>query len=65
MEDIATLLLSQQAILIYEVILFAALTVSILLLSKKRKLRKQIQSTAMERQVKKSLDDSLVNQRRR
>lgn len=65
MEDIAQLLLSQQAILIYEIIIFVALTASIILLSKKRKLRKRIQMSAQERQVKKSLDDSLVNQRRR
>lgn len=65
MEDIAQLLLSQQAVLIYEIVLLAVFVTAIVLLSKKRKLRRQIQMTAQERQVKKSLDDSLANQRRR
>ncbi|KAI4451777.1 hypothetical protein C823_006337 [Eubacterium plexicaudatum ASF492] len=64
-EDIAQLLLSQQAIFIYEIIILAVLVISIILLSKKRKLRKQIQISAQQRQVKRSLDDSLANQRRR
>lgn len=65
MEDITQLLLSQQAIFIYEAILFVGLVIAIVVLSRKRKLRKQIQTSARERQVKRSLDDSLVNQRRR
>ncbi len=65
MEDIAQLLLSQQAVLIYEIVIFAILTVSIVLISRKRKLRKQVQISSQERQVKRSLDDSLANQRRR
>lgn len=65
MEDIVQLLLSQQAVLIYEIVIFAVLTVSIVLISRKRKLRKQVQISAQERQVKRSLDDSLANQRRR
>lgn len=65
MEDIAQLLLSQQAVLIYEIVIFAVLTVSIVLISRKRKLRKQVQISSQERQVKRSLDDSLANQRRR
>lgn len=64
-EDIVQLLLSQQAVFIYEIVIFAVLVISIVLLSRKRKLRKQIQMSAQERQVKRSLDDSLVNQRRR
>lgn len=64
-EEIAQLLLSQQAVFIYEIIILIALVVTIILLSKKRKLRKQIQTSAQQRQVKRSLDDSLVNQRRR
>ena len=65
MEEIAQLLLSQQAVLIYEIILFAVFTVTIVLLGKKRKMRRQIQTSAQVRQVKRSLDDSLANQRRR
>lgn len=65
MEDIVQLLLSQQAVLIYEIVIFAVLTVSIVLISRKRKLRKQVQISAQERQIKRSLDDSLANQRRR
>ena len=65
MEDMTQLLLSQQAILIYEIILFAAFATAIVLLSRKRKLRKQIRTSAQQRQVKRSLDDSLANQRRR
>lgn len=64
-EDIAQLLLSQQAIFIYEIILLVVLVTVIVMLSRKRKLRKQIQTSAQQRQVKRSLDDSLVNQRRR
>lgn len=64
-EDITQLLLSQQAILIYEIILFVVFVTAIVLLSRKRKLRKQIQTSAQQRQVKRSLDDSLANQRRR
>ena len=64
-EDITQLLLSQQAILIYEIILFVVFVTAIVLLSRKRKLRKLIQTSAQQRQVKRSLDDSLVNQRRR
>ncbi|MCI9124840.1 MAG: hypothetical protein HFH35_12345 [Eubacterium sp.] len=65
MEEVAQLLLSQQAILAYEIVVFAVLSAAIVLLTKKRKLRRQIQTSAQERQVKKSLDDSLANQRRR
>lgn len=65
MEDMVQLLLSQQAVLIYEIIIFAVLLTAIILLTKKRKMRKQIQMSAQERQVKRSLDDSLANQRRR
>ncbi len=65
MEEITQLLLSQQAVLIYEIILFAVFTVTIVLLGKKRKMRRQIQTSAQVRQVKRSLDDSLANQRRR
>lgn len=65
MEEVAQLLLSQQAILAYEIVAFAVLVTAIVLLTKKRKLRRQIQTSAQERQVKKSLDDSLANQRRR
>ncbi len=64
-EEITQLLLSQQAVLIYEALIFAVLVTAIVLLSKKRRLRKQIQASSQERQVKRSLDDSLVNQRRR
>lgn len=64
-EDIVRILLSQQAVFIYEAVIFVVLVVTIVLLSKKRKLRKQIQTSAQQRQVKRSLDDSLVNQRRR
>lgn len=64
-EDITQLLLSQQAILIYEIILFVVFVTAIVLLSRKRKLRKQIRTSAQQRQVKRSLDDSLANQRRR
>jgi len=64
-EDITQLLLSQQAIFIYEIIIFAVLVTAIILLSRKRKLRRQIQASAQQRQVKRSLDDSLANQRRR
>ena len=65
MEDIAQLLLSQQAVLIYEIVLAVILVISIVLISRQRRLRKQIQESAQQRQVKRSLDDSLANQRRR
>ncbi len=65
MEDITQLLLSQQAVLIYEAIIFIGLAIAIVVLTRKRKLRRQIQTSAQERQAKRSLDDSLVNQRRR
>lgn len=64
-EQVVQILLSQQAVLIYEAVIFAVLIIAIVLLSKKRKLRKQIQVSAQQRQVKRSLDDSLINQRRR
>lgn len=65
MEDITQLLLSQQAVLIYEAIIFIGLAIAIVVLTRMRKLRRQIQTSAQERQAKRSLDDSLVNQRRR
>lgn len=65
MEDITQLLLSQQAIFVYEAIIFVGLLITIVVLSRKRKLRKRIQTSAQERLVKRSLDDSLANQRRR
>lgn len=65
MEEITQLLLSQQAVFIYEIILLAVLVTAIVLLFKKRRMRRQIQSSAQVRQVKRSLDDSLANQRRR
>ncbi len=65
MEDIIQLLLSQQAVFIYEIIILAILAAAIIILSKKRRLRKRIQTSAQVRQVKRSLDDSLANQRRR
>ncbi|MCI9020875.1 MAG: hypothetical protein HFH32_09065 [Eubacterium sp.] len=65
MEDIAQLLLSQQAVLIYEIVIAVILVISIVLISRQRRLRKQIQESAQQRQVKRSLDDSLANQRRR
>ena len=64
-EDLAQLLLSQQAVLIYEIVIFVIMAVTIVVLNKKRKIRRQIQSSSRERQVKRSLDDSLANQRRR
>ena len=64
-EDLAQLLLSQQAVLIYEIIIFVIMAVTMVVLNKKRKIRRQIQSSSRERQVKRSLDDSLANQRRR
>ena len=64
-EDLAQLLLSQQAVLIYEIIIFVIMAVTIVVLNKKRNIRRQIQSSSRERQVKRSLDDSLANQRRR
>lgn len=64
-EDLAQLLLSQQAVLAYEIVLFVIMAVTIVVLNKKRKIRRQIQSSSQERQIKRSLDDSLVNQRRR
>ncbi len=64
-DEIVQVLLSEQAILAYELLLIAAFTIWIIVLSKKRKQRRQIQMTAQERQAKKSLDDSLSNQRRR
>lgn len=64
-EDVTQLLLSQQAIFIYEVLVLVILAVTIVLLSRKRKLRRQMQASARRRQVKRSLDDSLANQRRR
>ena len=65
MEDIAQLLLSQQAVLIYEIVIAVILVIPIVLISRQRRLRKQIQESAQQRQVKRSLDDSLANQRRR
>ena len=65
MEDIAQLLLSQQAVLIYEIVIAVILVISIVLISRQRRLRKQIQESAQQRQVKRSLDDSVANQRRR
>ncbi len=65
MEDIAQLLLSQQAVLIYEIVIAVILVILIVLISRQRRLRKQIQESAQQRQVKRSLDDSLANQRRR
>lgn len=65
MEEMAQRLLSQQAILIYEIILLAVFATAIVLLFKKRKMRRQIQASAQVRHVKRSLDDSLANQRRR
>ena len=50
-EDIAQLLLSQQAVFIYEIIILIALVVTIILLSKKRKLRKQIQTSAFAKGI--------------
>lgn len=64
-EQVVQILLSQQAVFIYETVIFIVLIIMIVLLSKKRKLRKQIQMSAQQRQVKRSLDDSLINQRRR
>ncbi|MDE7312631.1 MAG: hypothetical protein K2N87_13590 [Eubacterium sp.] len=65
MEEITQLLLSQQAVFIYEIIILAVLIAAIVLLGKKRRMRRQIQTSAQARQVKRSLDDSLANQRRR
>lgn len=65
LEEMTQLLLSQQAVFIYEIVILAVLVTVIVLLSRKRKLRKQIQTSARQRQVKRSLDDSLANQRRR
>ncbi len=64
MEDLTQLLLSQQAVFIYEVILFAGLVIAIVVLTRKRKLRKQIQTSAQVRQGERSFDDSFANQRR-
>ena len=64
-EEIIQQLLSEPAFLIYELLLLATFTICIVLLTKKRKQRRQIRMSAQERQVKKSLDDSLANQRRR
>ncbi len=65
MEEITQLLLSQQAVFLYEIIILAVLVTAIVLLHKKRRMRRQIQASAQVRQVKRSLDDSLANQRRR
>ena len=64
-EEIIQQLLSEPAVLIYELLLLATFTICIVLLTKKRKQRRQIRMSAQERQVKKSLDDSLANQIRR
>ena len=40
MEDIAQLLLSQQAVLIYEIVIAVILVISIVLISRQRRLRK-------------------------
>ncbi len=64
-EEVKQLLLSQTAILIYEAVIFAVLLSLIILLTKKRKQRRQMKMAFREQLVKKSLDDSLANQRRR
>lgn len=64
-EEILQLLLSEPAVFIYELLLLVTFTICIVVLSRKRKQRRQIRISAQERQVKKSLDDSLANQRRR
>ena len=48
-EDLAQLLLSQQAVLIYEIIIFVIMAVTIVVLNKKRNIRRQIQSSSRER----------------
>ncbi len=63
--DVGQLLLSQTAILIYEILMLIVLLVFILLLSRKRKQRKQIKIMMQERQIHQLLDDSLANNRRR
>lgn len=65
MEEIQKMLLSQPAVLIYEILLLAVLLVCIVLLTKKRRQRRKIRMTVQERQIHRSLDDSLSNQRRR
>lgn len=65
LEEIRQMFLAQTAILIYEIILMAVLLVLLIVLIKKRKQRKQLQMTMQERQISRSLDDSLSNQKRR
>lgn len=65
MEEIQKMLLSQPAVLIYEILLLAVLLGCIAVLTKKRRQRRKIRMTVQERQIHRSLDDSLSNQRRR
>lgn len=65
MEAIKQLLLSQTAVLVYELLILAVLLVFIMIFTKKRRHRKQVQREVQERQAKQLLDDSLSNQRRR
>lgn len=65
MEDLKQILVSKPAILIFEIILLAALILCIVLVSAKRKQKKRMAKTVSEQQKAKSLDQSLANQRRR
>lgn len=57
--------LSYQAILIYEIIIFAALAVGVAILFRKRKENKKNKETFLARQKKQMLDEALTNQKRR
>ena len=64
-EEFQNMFLSQQAILIYEIILFSVLSVLTVILAKKRKDRKKEREIRQGQQERKALDAALGNQRKR
>ncbi len=65
LESISRVLLSEPAILAYEAVIIIVLITAIVLVSRQRKQRKYIVMAAGEQRKRKSLDDTLANQRRR
>ncbi len=64
-EKIKDMLLSQQAIAGYEIVILILLLAGIVILSRKRKVRKQQNELLRMQKEKERLDDALANQKRR
>lgn len=63
--ELKEMLLSPQAVILYEVVIAAALSVAVAILSWKRRKRKKQQEMMRVRQEAESLDYALVNRKRR